>query len=90
MKKANNTQLISFKAANDDEKQYEKNFQSLLLKINVALNVNQFENLKCKLIYKDGNETKFIYNEIKRFENNMIFLNNKETIQLSNLIDIKF
>lgn len=90
MNKATHTHSISFHAAESSTNKYDKEFQSLLLKINVALNVNVYENLKCKIIYKDGNEIKSLKNEIINFKNNIIFLANNTTIDLNNLIDIKF
>lgn len=90
MNKASNIHNIHFHSAKPTSIQFEKKFQSLLLKINVAINVNIFENLKCKIIYKEGNEVKSLINEINNFKDNVVYLENNTTIDIHNLIDIKF
>lgn len=90
MNKPLHTLSVSYHSANATPSQYDKAFQKLLLKINVALNVNMFENQRCKIIYKDGNEIKSLINEITNFKNNSVFLGNNMHIELENLIDIKF
>lgn len=90
MNKATNIHSISFYPTKNESTKYDKTSQSLVLKINVALNVNLFENLKCKIVYKEGNEIKSIVSEIINFKNNIIYLDNSANIELNNLIDIKF
>jgi|LakMenEpi03Aug12_release.lakeMendotaPanAssembly.Ray.scaffolds.fasta_scaffold3088882_1 hypothetical protein len=90
MNKATHIHSISFHSANSETTKYDKSFQSLLLKINVALNVNVYENLKCKIIYKVADEIKTMRTEINRFENNIIYFESNKQIELKDLIDIKF
>lgn len=90
MTKSTNTNAITFRSGTVETGQYEKRFQALLLKINVALSVNYFEKLKCKIIYKEGNEVKTLVNEITNFNNNIIEVGHQKNIELNNLIDIKF
>lgn len=67
-----------------------KKLESLILKINVAIMISNYQKLTCLIRYKNNDQMEIKKSSIRSFKNNMLELEDLSTIYIKNLIDLHY